>query len=1082
MFSRRTLSIIAALVVSNICSAATSATQQVEADWLRQEQVSRLQKAGTEDAVKGVLARGRKMIADLKSESSSAAAKTESILDGVEEACALASTEEQWMQLYRKSRRAVRELAFSNPAIDFDELLFVKRYTPTYQHQCAHRVGESQLPGSDLCLLKGLNPDGNVQGLLTGEFTQGGIGRPDISFDGKRLVFPFARLRPQNKRKPFKPLTWGGTGLCEMYDIYEMNIDGSGVRQVTTDMTSEDTEPCYIPGGRIAFTSSRNKRMVQCGDWALVNGIYTIKPDGTDIYKVTEPQDGEFYPSILEDGRIMYTRWDYVMKPYNTQQQLWAVNPDGRRAELVYGDYYNFGVGPMTLFEARQIPGTSKVIATGAAHHNNCAGPIMVVDMNKNRGDASGMQTLTPEVHYPEVKRKGGGSTRDSKTGWYSSPYPLTEKHYLVSYSFGPKTSSTYGIYLMDIHGNKELIYQMDDKFSCYSPIPVRPRKEPRVIPNLVKGVDYDKPATMIVNDVYQGLLREGVKRGEVKHLRILEVRPKMEHTIPRRMDVGVNSGWDTRTVLGTVPVEDDGSIHFQLPPHKLILLEALDKDYLEIKRMRNYMNVKQGEVVSCIGCHEPYGMTPPNMSKMPTASLRPPSQIIPPPFPVRGMSFKHIVQPVLDKHCVSCHDGSKELTTDGSKSMKKAFSLKGDEMVIAPRGYDKDEGPQHAVSQSFLNLLKYVEYVKVGNYGTHNPAILVPSKANTIGSRASKLMKVLKQGHHDVALPLAEWRAIAAWIDCNAPYYGDFSEITTEADINPNYKMNRWLKLDNRPKSERKEKKLSDDQSAIPAALNLKFAVTDLRLGKGMIIENGKVIREYPVKSATDIKFYAGDKLLISGPREVVLLDSDNKKIFHHKGKELFTADLHKNGNILINDSIQHAVIEKDLNGKEVSRTSTAITSSTQRDHYHALHMRQLDNGDFWIAHRHNNIARKYNKAGDVIRTIKMPCSVTSVEELSNGNVLVSGGAPGPAKVIEFDANDNKVWELSADDVPQANLMTPCGVQRLPNGNTLITNWTGHNYKGKYLPLIEVNKQKKIVRAFTDTTILPEPVGIQLL
>lgn len=755
-----------------------SAKEQIEKDWLNQELTTRGFKIDNPHALSGVVKRGRLMLKDLQSMKidKKKFKTTSTIIDQCDNYLnndkQLSS--EKTKMLYLKARWVIRQLAFSNPKIDFNQLLFVKRNTPTMQHQCGHRVGEAQLPGANICVLKGLNPDATVKELLSGEYSEGGIGRPDLSFDGKRVVFPLARKR--EKGTNFWAATYGGTGLCDKYDLYEINIDGTDLKHVVSSPNSEDTEPCYIPGERIAFTSSRNCRLVQCGDWALVNGIYSVKRDGSDIRKITEPQDGEFYPSILSDGRIMYTRWDYVMKSYNTQQQLWAVNPDGRRAELIYGDHYKFSTGPIAFFEARQIPGTSKVITTGAAHHNNCVGPIMIVDLNKNRGGPDGMQKVTPELHYPEIRREGGGSTQISKAGWYGSPYPLTENHYIVSYTFDKNSRGKYGIYLMDIHGNKELIYNAPDKMSCYSAIPVKSRKEPPIIPDLVSGTPEDTMATVMVNDVYQGLLSEAVKRGEVKHLRIIEVLPKTQHTVPRRMDVGVNSGWDTRRVLGTVPVEPDGSAHFKLPPHKLILLEALDKDYLEIKRMRNYMNVKQGETVSCIGCHEPYGMAPPNMSKTPMATRRVASEIIPPPWKVRGMSFKHVVQPILDKRCISCHDGSQR--------KGKAFSLKGKKMVRAPHGYDHDEGPQHLVSQSFLNLLPHVNYVKVGAYANHDPKILVPSPANSIGSRASKLMKMLKKGHNEVKLDLNEWRAIAAWIDCNAPYYGDFSEIMNMQDL----------------------------------------------------------------------------------------------------------------------------------------------------------------------------------------------------------------------------------------------------------------------------------------------------------
>ncbi len=768
------------LLQTGITEPKQSAKSLIEADWIKQEKVTRQLEADSPEALAGVIERGLKMITDMRkigANTEATEAKTELLKIAFEQNKLLAQkipAGSKWKELYFEARWAIRKLAFSNPEINFDQLLFVKRKTPAMQHQCGHRVGEAQLPGANLAILKGLSPDGKVHDILAGEYTEGGIGRPDLSFDGKRVVFPFARKRAKGTH--FGAATYGGTGLCDMYDIWEVEIDGKNLKQITNHPKAEDTEPCYLPNGRIAFTSSRDNRFVQCGDWALVNGIYTTDITGKDIRKVTEPQDGEFYPSILSDGRIMYTRWDYVMKPYNTQQQLWAVNPDGRRAELVYGDYYKFSTGPIALFEARQIPGTSKVIATGAAHHNNCAGPIMIVDLNQNRGGPSGMQKATQKVHYPEIQRKGGGPGWKGKTGWYSSPYPLSEQHYLVSYTFDQFTRGKYGIYLMDIHGNKELIYQTDDNYSCYSAIPIRSRKRPPIIPDLVHGVADSKPATIIVNDVYQGLLQEGIKRGEVKHLRIIEVQPKRLHTVPRRMDVGVNSGYAMRIVLGTVPVEEDGSAHFKLPPHKLLLFQALDKDYKAIKWMRNYVNVKPGETVSCIGCHEPYGMAPPNMKRMPMAINRAASEITPPPFGVSRMSFDRIVQPVLDKQCINCHDGT--------KGKKKAFDLRGGKMVIAPKYYDYDEGPQHLVSSSFLNLLKHVTYIMIGSYGNHDPRVLVPSAAKSVGTPASKVIKVLEKGHHNVKLSINEWRALAAWIDLNAPYYGEFDNIKSVRDL----------------------------------------------------------------------------------------------------------------------------------------------------------------------------------------------------------------------------------------------------------------------------------------------------------
>jgi len=302
-----------------------------------------------------------------------------------------------WLRLYQKARWIVRDLAFANPSLDFDELLFVKRKWPNVNHQCSHQVGEAQLPPANLCVLKGLQGDGQVRELLTGEMAAGGIGRPDLSFDARRIVFPYAA--------PRRPATTYGIGAhgarggsCFAYDICEVGIDGSNPHKLTDTPEIEDTEPCYLPGGRIAFTTSREGRYVQCGDWALVCGIFWMNADGRDVHKITETQEGEFYPGMLEDGRILYTRWDYIMKGYNVIQQLWTVNPDGTRAQLAFGDWYAFSPGPIGLYEARQIPGTNKLIATGAAHHNTGVGPVMIVDLDRNRLGPSGMLNVTPEI------------------------------------------------------------------------------------------------------------------------------------------------------------------------------------------------------------------------------------------------------------------------------------------------------------------------------------------------------------------------------------------------------------------------------------------------------------------------------------------------------------------------------------------------------------------------------------------------------------------------------------------------------------------------------------------------------------
>ena len=655
-----------------------------------------------------------------------------------------------WSALYLKARWAVRKAAFANPLLDFDELLFVRRHWPG-GHQAAHHLGTWQEPGGDVSILTGLSPAGKVRSVIGDQLASGGIGRPDLSFDGERIVFPYAGPREPPTKKGSGPNYDGGS--CWMYDVYEINVDGTGLRRLTNCPNSEDTEPCYLPNGRIAFTTSRENRFVQCGDWALALCIYTMAADGSDVRKVTDTKEGEYYPSVMDDGRLIYMRWEYVMKAFNTLQYLWTVYPDGTRAQLAYGDHFAFTSGPQSFIEPRQIPGTGKIVATATSHHGSGGGSICVLDLAQNRGGPEGFVNLTPEVSYPELNF----FQWQSDAGWYTSPWPLSEKFFLVSYTpqVGHQTKD-YAIYLMDSFGNKELIYR-DKDLACYSPIPLRSRPRPAVLPGDADQRDAENPGTLIVADVYQGLPASA--RGTVKYLRVLESPPKEVRCVPRQNDMGVGSGWSARVVLGTVPVEPDGSAHFRVPPDRMIFLEALDEDFLEIRRMRSALTNRPGEVAACVGCHEPFGQAPPNRSLM--AMERPARDITPPPWGVMGMDFAKVVQPVLDRHCTKCHDGS--------KAEGKAFDLRGDAMVTAPVWNDKDEGPQHSVSRSFLNLLPHVHYIKLGGDNLSN----LPLEAYATGSYKSPLMRLLRKGHQDVKLTTAEWRALAAWIDCNAPYYG---------------------------------------------------------------------------------------------------------------------------------------------------------------------------------------------------------------------------------------------------------------------------------------------------------------------
>lgn len=784
-----TAAFVAVVFNLSLSASENSAEIAICADWVQQEKISN-RVAGSPESIRAAIDRGQAFADDM--------IKLGKTVEAERCMAALADAEKQLAQsaatnsvAYFKVRQAVRTLMLAHPSLDFDELLFVKRHWPRINHQCAHRVGEAQTPGADICVLKGLRPDGQVRGLLPPKLAAScGIGRPSLSYDGKRIVFPLAIPRDPPSKYPLSAghahydpknpadSTFYRGGACHMYDIYEVDVDplaesGDGaslLRQLTRDTKAENTEPCYLPDGRIVFTSSRDGRMVQCGDWALVFGMFTMNPDGSEVRSFTQPQDSEFYPSILDDGRILFTRWDYVMKSYNVIQQLWSVYPDGTRTQLAYGDWYSFSRGPIALFEAHQIPGTTKVVAVGAAHHNTCAGPIMVVDLSQNRHGPAGFRNMTPEVGYPECTRLWDErtdksvpdistiDTANNPTGWYAAPWPLAENLFLCNYSFEKANNAdAYGIYLIDTHGNKELIYRASGA-SCYAPMPLKARATPLKLSPTPRPVDPAAPGRLFVQNVYAGL--DNVQPGTVKWLRVCETYPKTRHTNPHRVDVGVGSGYDMRGVLGVVPVEADGSANFEVPSGKMIFLEALDKDFLEVRRMRNYINLQPGELQSCVGCHERPGAAG-SVGGGLLAAQRSPSVIIPPPWGAGPMNFNRIVQPVLDRNCISCH------------SDKSKLDLRGGTTVTAPHAGDLDEGPQHTVSTSFLGLLQHVKYVRVTGYIGQK----LPLKPYEVGSAVSPLMQMLRKGHNKVKLSEADWQALAAWIDCNAPYFGSYDD-----------------------------------------------------------------------------------------------------------------------------------------------------------------------------------------------------------------------------------------------------------------------------------------------------------------
>ncbi|MGQ9733349.1 MAG: HzsA-related protein, partial [Candidatus Zipacnadales bacterium] len=631
---------------------------------------------------------------------------------------------EQLYDLYVQAYRLKNQVALKNPLLDFNRLLFVKRLTYNTSHiYTTYFDGSDRYrPGGGLYILEGLRPDAPVT-QVTNDLDSKGIFRdPDLSFDGKRVVFSYKADKPTP---------------CH---LYEVGIDGSGLRQLT-DSEYDDIDPCYLPNGRIAFISTRCRRVVLCHNAFTVSVLYTMDADGGDICCISANTVNEFTPSVLADGRLVFTRWEYVDKHVGNNQSMWFCNPDGGSPGHIAGEHW----GPITFWEPRQVPNSRKIVCTLAPHMPIAVGPIALVDPTDVCSSPARYENLTPELPPPH---HFGWLRTD--VGYYCNPFPLSEDYYLVSYTYGPddREPTGYALYLLDRWNNRDLIYR-DPDFSCFEAFPVRPRPRPPILP----AVEPTQPpvGTFCVLNIYEGLT--GIEPGQVKYLRVVEEVPKpVSANCPGyglQYPVLSNYGhYALKKLHGEVPVQADGSVYFEAPANTALYFAALDENYMELQRMRAHTMLKPGETVSCIGCHEPRTVAPSN--DLPLALRSGPVPITPPLDGVHAPDFVYDVQPVLNRHCLKCHSGEQ------------------------PAGnLDLSPDPTNLFNVAYENLTSrgYVSFVDVRR---SDSLPLRPPKY--YGSHASKLITVLRTTHKErVELSPDDFRRLVTWIDCNAPYYGTY-------------------------------------------------------------------------------------------------------------------------------------------------------------------------------------------------------------------------------------------------------------------------------------------------------------------
>jgi len=658
-------------------------------------------------------------------------------------------------ELYLDVRRAARSMSLANPLLDFDDLLFVKRHPSAYPHMSDQYYGWWSRPGGGLYVLEDFKTDHARLRCLTAELPPGNVLRPDLSCDAKKAIFAYAKFYPGLQEEKNK-LDKGNVPEDAFYHLYEMNLDGTGLKRLTRGKY-DDFDGRYLPNGEIVFLSTRRGQYIQCGkasgmasiDGALPDSyvrcgggperpvaVYTLHAmdaAGGNLRQISAFEEFEWTPSVHHDGRILYARWDYVDRSGQPFMGLWSTLPDGTNMRAVFG---NYDQKPLATFEPRGIPGSRKIVFTASGHHAGTGGSLVLLDPAKGDGGDGPLTRLTPEVPYPEIE------------GWpetfFANPYPLSEDYYLVAWSNQPLGAMTgafagFGIYLFDAFGNLNLIYR-DPEISSMYPMPVRPRKRPV---DVSSSVNWDGPqeSRMLVVDVYRGL--KTVPRGTIRKLRLVGI-PSKTHPVMHNPPMGFTHDDAGKFVMGTVPVEDDGSAYFQVPSGVNFFLQALDEEGKAVQTMRSATYVQPGQTFTCVGCHEPRNTTPPNA--FPIASKREPSKISAGPEGSWPFDYQALVQPVLEERCVACHGPGAECAT---------YDLTAD--------------------KSYESLINY------GNPSLRTHVVTrFRQGQSTIGgcaAAANPVLKLLDQGHHDVGLSADEKDRLITWMDTYGQLLGSFSK-----------------------------------------------------------------------------------------------------------------------------------------------------------------------------------------------------------------------------------------------------------------------------------------------------------------
>jgi len=633
------------------------------------------------------------------------------------------------LEIARKFLDLRREALLANPLLSFEKLLVVKRsmrspklgLPQNWQGNCAmSRSGFD----NEIAVLDMKDPGGKLTTLYRPE-KEVFVGDVELHFDGGKMMF-------------------SSIGANNRWQIFEIDADGKGLRQVTSgrDADVDNYDSVYIPDGRIIFASTRCFQGVPCvGGGNQVANLYLMNADRdpNSVRQITFEQDHNWCPTLAHDGRVMYARWEYSDTPHYFSRLMFSMNPDGTQQMALYGSNSYW---PNSTFYARPCPGhPTRFVAVISGHHGvPRMGELILFDPAKGRHEVSGVVQRIPGYGQPVEATIRDGLVNGS---WprFLHPWPLNDKYFLVSCQKSNK--DTWDLYLVDVFDNM-LLLRAEPGYAMLEPVPLQPTPRPPVIPDKVNLKRKD--AIVYMTDVYRGPGLAGVPRGTVKKLRIYAFHYAY-YRMGGHINIGVDGPWDVHRILGTVPVDKDGSAMFRVPANTPIAVQPVDEDGKALQIMRSWLTAMPGEFLSCVGCHEQQADTA--TIRYHTASARKPVDITPWYGPTRGFSFKREVQPVLDKYCVSCHNGAKPGRPDFRENGPAKF-----------RNF----------TPSYLALHPYVR--RPGPESDYHMSSPLEYHADNC-----ELVQMLRKGHGRVKLDAEAWDRLITWIDLNVPDKGTWGE-----------------------------------------------------------------------------------------------------------------------------------------------------------------------------------------------------------------------------------------------------------------------------------------------------------------